>query len=367
MFRWLNSLRRKFLLVIAVCVAPGLAGAWWRSRAIEAALQRDMRESVAMADVAFEADLQEDTEQRRMALRIAASDPRLIQDLESADHRHARELLTTIGRNFIGARVWALDSKGEVVAEGIAAADEADLARDTAIALKDSRDGASFTGLLSMADPKGRAWYTVTAVPVSDERDAHVGAIALAYPLSDLLDDQDKTLVGFWSMTVNGQVVGSSTGHPAPDLQVPHEREVGLVQAHGHDLAAISFHPEMLQRPGVEAVVTATRDFTVRATHSRTTLTRLYLSVALGLVLAVVAAWLATRRTLEALDRLHAGAKSVARGALVEVPEVYSNDETERLIRAFNGMVRGLRERDGAKPPAAPEEPAPPPREAKQS
>lgn len=352
--RLFGTVRRKMLWVVAACVVPSLLAAWFRAEEAYDDLISEVRTRMDLVDEAFAGDLEEDMSGARLALRMAASDPRLMQDLEIDDHADIRRLTAALAAGLGDeASLAVADDEGHLVAvsKGLRpghAIPEATLAhlrsllRDNQVRLVPVPDGAG------SADGKP-VYALAVSEPVRGEA-SQLGSLIMVKPLdSDFLDHAKKQLGSDWALTVNGRVVAKSDGNSAPALSVSQDAVVQLGKANGRLYALNSFRPALLQLPGQEARVTASQDVTDVRNEVRGDLGR-SLGILGGVsLLAIGAALFIARSMVKAIGQIDRAARALKTGHYELAQEVKTGDELEALATAFNQAVLGLRERDQLK------------------
>ena len=196
---------------------------------------------------------------------------------------------------------------------------------------------------LKFADGDGYAFVAGDPVVIDGKQ---VGALVLINPIEEAyLDHLKKKVDADLSLRVNGKRIGSSTGHPSPDLE-SHAVEAVFQEEGGKLYALKTFKPEALQRPGQVVELTASRDATELRQRSRDLLVHSAALLVPVLFVGLAIALFLARRIGDGVRAISGAAAEVKDGKYVMVPEPAQRDELGLLALDFNAMVKGLIERD---------------------
>src|SRR5690606_29364874 len=103
------------------------------------------------------------------------------------------------------------------------------------------------------------AYAFMAGTPVAHE-DKRVGSVAIFSFISDRYLEYQKRNVGAdLALTVNGKLIASTKGHPAPDLRAAAD-EVVFKEDGSRAFAVKTFVPQGLQRQDFAVELTASRD-----------------------------------------------------------------------------------------------------------
>jgi adenylate cyclase len=342
----MKTVRLKLIALVLACVAPAVLGAVLQSNASKQQEIVQVERRVDSANRRFESELEEYQRNSRLALTFADLTPRFQGALAERNVERAQRFVDRLAEVYKYRLITAADAEGGVLARGNAERGRvASLAPDTSPAFAELLADKPVTGLIAVTVDGKPTYALVSAAPVHHEG-AQAGAIALLTPITArYLEYLDTKLNADLAITVNGKLVAATSDHPAPQLRAKSEQAV--VEKAGDKLFAVkTFKPKILQRAGLVAEVTASRDIT-EAHNERRRALMLHLA-ALGGVLLVVLG-LALRfasRVGRSVQGISEAADQVKLGKYVSAPVIHTGDELETLSLHFNDMVRGLEERD---------------------
>ncbi len=175
---------------------------------------------------------------------------------------------------------------------------------------------------------------------------AQVGALALITTVDqayvELLSTQlDAEL----ALSVDGEEVATTEGHPAPGRRT--EQEEVVFEEQGERLLALeTFHPRRLRTHGHDVRLTATRDVTELREMA---LSDLYQQLGILGAAALLVLGFALRYANElarGVEGIARAARALEEGRYERAPAIHTNDELELLSDNYNAMVEGLEERD---------------------
>ncbi|HEY3496198.1 MAG TPA: adenylate/guanylate cyclase domain-containing protein, partial [Polyangiaceae bacterium] len=341
----MRTVRQKLVLLVVLCTAPAIAAAVYRSREAEANLLSQVQRRVERVNTRFAEELEEYQANARVALSLTESSTRFQQSLATRDPQRAMRTVARLADVYKYRVILASDERGVVMASGNAPRGPKSLAADSSPSFAELLAGKPLVGLISVAFEDGPGYALVNADPVRTE-EKQVGAIALLTPITDrYLGYLETKLTADLALRVNGKFVAASPKHPGRDLTATGESVV--LREVGKKLYALkTFRPPGLQRPGITAEITASRDVTELRDTTRSALYRQLGVLALGLVVVLGLALRFASRLGNAVRKISDAADQVKDGKYVTFEPVHTDDEVERLAEHFNSMVQGLKERD---------------------
>jgi adenylate cyclase len=342
----MTTVRVKLIALVLVCVAPAVLGAVLQSNVSRRQELEQVERRVDSANRRFESELDDYQRTSRLALTFADLTPRFQKALAERDAERAQRFVDRLAEVYKYRVIAAADAEGVVLARGNAERGNiASLSADTSPTFAELLADKPVTGLIAIKIDGKPSYALVSAAPVHHEG-PQVGAIALLTPItSRYLEYLEGKLTADLAISVNGKLVATTSGHPAPQLKS--ESAEAVIKEAGESLFAVkTFKPKVLQRAGLVVELTASRDVTEVHNEKRRALI-LHLS-ALGLVLLIVLG-LALRfagRLGRNVQGISDAAELVKTGKYVSAPVIRTGDELESLTLHFNDMVRGLEERD---------------------
>ncbi len=343
----MGTVRNKLLLVVAACVIPAILAAWMRGHESEDELLDAVRSFLDLSDEAFEGELKEDIGASELTLDMVRGDPRLSGDLVNGNTEGARKLIDALGNGAENAAIALADWSGQIVAASGGLADST-VSQASLAQLARAFEGHHVHVFLPF-NFGGQTVYALTlAEPVLDG-ETPVGVLILARPVDATFLNHSRKLGSHWTLSVNEEVVAHSTGHPDPLLLGKGEAQVEMRERNGRLYAMNSFRPAILQRPGQEVVVTASRDVTDLRDEVQRDLWRTFAILGAALLLAVGLAFWIAHRMIGAIHRISRAADGLKSGQYLTADGIRTGDELEQLASAFNQAVAGLRERDQLK------------------
>ena len=341
----MRTVRGKLVLLVILCTAPAVAAAVYRSREAEANLLSQVERRVDRVNTRFSEELEEYQSNARIALSLTESSTRFQQALAERDATRATRTVGRLVEVYKYRVILVADDKGALLASGNAPRGPKSLAADSSSAFAELVAGKPLTGLIDVAFNDGPGYALVNAHPVRDET-KQVGSIALLTPITDrYLGYLETKLNADLALRVNGKFVAASPKHAARDLTSSGDSVV--MREVGDKLYALkTFRPAGLQRPGLAAEITASRDVTELRDTTRGALYRQLGVLGLGLVVVLGLALRFASRLGSAVRKISDAADQVKDGKYVTFEPVHTDDELERLAEHFNSMVQGLKERD---------------------
>jgi adenylate cyclase len=341
----MRTVRQKLVALVLLCAAPAVAGAIYRSREAEADLLRQVERRVDRVNARFAEELEEYQANARVALSLTESSTRFQQALATHDPVRAERTVLRLAEVYKYRVILAADEDGVVLSAGNAPRGPKSLTAEASPSFPELLAGKPLTGLIEVHFSDGLGYALVNARPVLDG-ETQVGAIALLTPITPgYLGYLEPKLNADLALRVNGKFVAASPKHPARDLSERSESAV-LREVAGRLYALKTFRPAGLQRPGLSAELTASRDVTELRDGVRTALYRQLAVLALGLAVVLVLALRFATRLGKNVRSISEAAGQVKQGKYVNVSPIHTDDELERLAENFNQMVQGLKERD---------------------
>ncbi len=344
----MKTVRFKLVALVLGCLTPAVVGAVLSERASEAELLEQAGRRVDGANRRFESELEEYQKNARLALVFAGQSQRLQQAVAEGDRERVSRFVGHLGAVYQHRTIIIADARGATLAGSNVERGPASLGPEASEAFTALLANQEVHGLVPLRLPSGPSYGLIAAAPIEHEG-KQVGAIALITPITPgYLSYLDKKLNADLAILVNGKLIAATADHPAPHIHSS-GADVTLEDEAGKLFAVKTFHPALLQRPGLTAQLTASRDVTeVRDTERKALLAHL---AALGAVLLVVLA-LALRfagRLARSVQSVSHAASEVKAGRYTDAEVIRSGDELEALAVDFNEMVKGLKERDHLK------------------
>jgi adenylate cyclase len=341
----MRTVRQKLVTLVIACTAPAVVAAIYRSREAEAELIRQVERRVERVNARFAEELEEYQANARVALTLTESSTRFQQALATHDPVRAERTVARLAEVYKYRVILAADDEGVVLAAGNAPRGPKSLGADSSPSFAELLAGQPLLGLIAVVFDDGPGYALVNARPVRDET-AQVGAIALLTPITDrYLGHLETKLNADLALRVNGKFVAASPKHPARELTS--KGEGAVLREVGEKLYALkTFRPPGLQRAGIAAEITASRDVTELRDTTRAALYRQLGVLAAALVLVLGLALRFASRLGNTVRKISDAADAVKDGKYVTFEPVHTDDELERLAEHFNQMVQGLKERD---------------------
>jgi len=345
----MKTVRLKLIALVLGSVLPAGVGAVLSERAAETDVLEQAGRRVDSANRRFESTLDEYQKNARLALAFAAQSPWFQKALESGDKEKVSRFVAQLASVYKHRIIIAADSRGAVLASGNADGGPSALDAGVSPSFTELLQGQPLQGLISVQLKDGAAFSLVAATPVLNEAKKQVGALALLSPITTrYLEYLEKNLNADLAISVNGKLVASTSGHTAPGLKA-HGAEARIVEVNGRLFSVKTFRPEDLQRDGIVAELTASRDVTELHEKAQAQLVR-HLAILGTFTLLVLALALRFASRLGLSVRgISEAAGHVKGGNYVTAPVLKTGDELETLTINFNEMVEGLKERDRLK------------------
>ncbi|MGO8993413.1 MAG: adenylate/guanylate cyclase domain-containing protein [Polyangiaceae bacterium] len=340
-----KTVRAKLVALVIACMAPAVVGAVLRAREAETTLLDQATRRVDRVNSTFAAEIQEQEANAKLALTFAHDATKFQQALAAHDSAGAQRLVGMLADVYKYRIVLAADAQGDLVAVGNPKRAPKSLRPDASPPFAELLAGKPLRGMipLKFADGDGYAFVAGDPVVIDGKQ---VGALVLINPIEEAyLDHLKKKVDADLSLRVNGKRIGSSTGHPSPDLE-SHAVEAVFQEEGGKLYALKTFKPEALQRPGQVVELTASRDATELRQRSRDLLVHSAALLVPVLFVGLAIALFLARRIGDGVRAISGAAAEVKDGKYVMVPEPAQRDELGLLALDFNAMVKGLIERD---------------------
>lgn len=345
----MKTVRFKLIALVFGSVLPAVVGAILSERAAEAELLEQASRRVDGANRRFEAALDEYQKNARFALTFASQSPWLQKAIEAGDTEKVGRFVAQLAAVYKYRIIVVADRHGKILASGNAARGPDSLSEQVSSSFAELLSGQALEGLIQLRLETGQTFALVAATPVLNETKDQIGAVALFSPMTDsYLEYLEKSLNADLAISVNGQLIASTSGHTAPELRMI-DAEAHIVEDRGHLYAVKTFRPPDLQREGILAELTASRDVT--ELHQRALvhlLQHLGALAAFTLLVLGFALRFASRLGLS-VRGISLAASQVKAGNYVTAPVLKTGDELETLAGDFNEMVEGLKERDRLK------------------
>jgi adenylate cyclase len=342
----MTTVRGKLIALVLACVAPAVLGAILQSNASKEQELAQVERRVEGANRRFESELEDYQRNSRLALTFADLTPRFQKALAEGDPERAQRFVDRLSEVYKYRVITAANAQGVVLARGNTdRGSVASLGPDTSPSFAELLADKPVSGLIAVKIDGEPTYALVSAAPVHNEG-SQSGALALLTPITPrYLEYLDTKLNADLAISVNGELVAATSDHPAPALRS--QSEQATIQEVGEKLFAVkTFKPKALQRDGLVAEVTASRDVT--EVHEEKQQALLYHLAALAGVLIVVLGFALrfASRLGRSVQAISDAADQVKGGKYVNAPVVKTGDEIETLSLHFNEMVRGLEERD---------------------
>lgn len=347
------SVRLKLFALVVGSFLPAIVGAVISERAVERRLLSEAGDHIEEVGAEFDELTHENQKSVRIALTFATDSSWFTGALAERDIDRTKRFAERLAKAYPYRAVAVADADGVTLASlsplkgGSAVVSEP--GSETAQLLKgDVLFGLSRVATRDTAGEQTLRYALLAGTPVFHE-EKRVGAVVVfSFITEDYLEYLKRNLSADLAVSFNGQLIASTSGHPAPELRAKHEEAV--FQEHDDRLYAVeTFKPEKLQGLNRSVELTASRDVTTLRDAARADL-RVHLQ-ALGiasLVLLGFAFYFASRFSRSLTNIAHA-ARSVKEGHYVDAPLLHTGDELEALTLDFNEMVKGLKERDRLK------------------
>ncbi len=343
------SVRLKLVAIVLGSVLPALVGAVLSEQASERELLQQVERRVDGANRRFEAAIDENQKNSRLALSFAAQSPWFQKALESGDRERVARFVSQLASVYKYRIIIAADHAGRILAAGNAERGPASLDRAASDAFGELLEGKPLEGMIGVQLKDGFAYSLVAATPIFNEEKKQVGAVALLSPMTArYLEYLEKNLNADLALSVNDRLVASTAGHTAPELRSDSETS-HIIEQGKHLYAVKTFHPEDLQREGLHVELTASRDVTELHATAQANLQK-HLLILGGFTLVVLAIALRfAARLAQSVKGIATAAAQVKMGNYATAPLLQTGDELELLTGHFNDMVEGLKERDRLK------------------
>lgn len=352
------SVRLKLFALVVGSFLPAIVGAIISERAVERKLLTEAGDHIKEVGAEFDELTDENQKSVRIALTFATDSSWFTGALAERDIDRTKRFAERLAKAYPYRAVAVADADGATLASlaplkgGSAVVSEP--GSETAQLLKSELlKGDVLFGLARVATrdnvgERATRYALLAGTPVFHE-DKRVGSVVVcSFITEDYLEYLKRNLSADLAVSFNGQLIASTSGHPAPELRAKYEEAV--FQERDDRLYAVeTFKPEKLQGLNRSVELTASRDVTTLRDAARADL-RVHLQ-ALGiasLVLLGFAFYFASRFSRSLTNIAHA-ARSVKEGHYVDAPLLHTGDELEALTLDFNEMVKGLKERDRLK------------------
>lgn len=339
------SVRTKLIGLVLGSFVPAVVGAVVTERASERELLDEAGSHIKSVGRHFDDMLEEYERHALLAVAFATHDASFDQAVAEGDVGGVEAFVEQIAGAYPHHEIIATDAEGNAIAIGNEVYGVPTLSPESSPAFAALLGGERVSGLFDLRAGDTVRYALVDAVPVMFDG-AQVGVLGLITCVDEayveLLSEQlDAELV----LSVDGDVVATTEGHPAPELRTSRE-EVSFEEQGDRLLALETFHPRKLQAHGHEVRLTATRDVTELRAMARADLYQQLGILGVAALLALGFALRYASRLASGLEGIAHAARALKDGRYERAPEVNTHDEVELLVDNYNEMVVGLEERD---------------------
>ncbi len=344
----MRSVRKKFLVVIALCLLPMAVATRIFYYASAREMRRDAEARMKNAGNAFSVELRDDLATLEVAARLIATDPDLRRELSTNDGPLLYEHIDDFSGVYPGILVYLTDANGTIRASSRERHPHGSLISmpEVRAALR----GRRFEGVtrLDVADPAsaaGESSYSYVLVRPVSEGSRIIGVLLATFPLDRAyLDNTEKKEGLSLALRIGDELVAYDEDHPAPRMVLPPGHVVVQRLAGGRVVALSSFTPAGLGATPAQISVLAAEDVTELFHDAERFL--LYRLLVLGLIaIAAVGAGLAIANPMvRAIRRIASVLPGIAARRYERVDGIRTGDELQALAETYNAMIAQLRE-----------------------
>ncbi len=344
-----RSVKLKLTALVLGSMVPGFVAAIVSGLDSRERLLSQVGEVVDDAHDSFDRILDDTLKGRQAPLVMAGENAYLARVLARGDQAAVQRYLAPLKKAYRRRVVLLSNAKGEILAAGNAPEGPVSLTPKGSPAFSDLLAGKPLEGLVPIVTQAGSGYALVSAMPILDEGNVQVGALAIFSPITDsYISYLGRRVNADLALSVNAEHVAAAKDHAAPNLRSEGD-DVTFVERAGRLWAVKTFRPVAFQRPGLVAELTAAHDVTELRDRSRTAMYR-QLGLLGGLTIVVLGLALAFAvRIARGVKGISDAAGRVKQGDYVTAPVLATGDELESLAVHFNEMVQGLKERDRLK------------------
>lgn len=347
------SVRTKLFALVLGAFLPAVIGAVFSQQATERKLLEESAARIDDAGRQFDESIDDYQSNARIALTFASENNWFARALAARDPERTGRFVDRLSKAY---RYRAVTAAGP---DGVAVAARKPLKGGPVVEPEPGSDTAKLLqgdlifGLVPVTTKgeKGEqtnAYAFMAGTPVAHE-DKRVGSVAIFSFISDRYLEYQKRNVGAdLALTVNGKLIASTKGHPAPDLRAAAD-EVVFKEDGSRAFAVKTFVPQGLQRQDFAVELTASRDVSEIQAAARRGLYRQLGMLGLATLVLLGLALRFANRFAGSISGIAQAARSIKGGEYVSAPVVHTKDELETLAVDFNEMVEGLKERDRLK------------------
>ena len=344
MFR-LRTVRAKLLSLVALSIVVTMAVLPLLSWLLHKQLLEEVDDSVQNASEAYQAELDDDILDMRLAATLLSSDSDVHRAIEADDAKTLQDMTETYAKIYPDIDVVFIRKDGSRLARVGCDPDGPNLS-DRGVVKKALEEGKSFEGLSARGCNKVPLPTYMIAMPANQKGVVIVG---MDFSQSSLESTGKKLNLDLALVDPKGNLVNKTKNFPPGGEKVAANDPL-LVEVGQRTYIMQPFYPKELKhdKDGQFALVAA-----LDVTAVRTTI-RQNLMMAMGFVVfaAIVAVAVGLRLASVmsgAMRRINAALKKLEQEEYVKVQGVETGDELEDLASGFNHMVEGLQERDKLK------------------
>lgn len=347
------SVRTKLFALTLGSFLPAVIGAVVSERALEQELLTEAGDRIQEVGTKFDETMDEYQKNSRIALTFATDSTWFTGAVAARDKERVTRFVERLSGVYKYRAIVAADASGVPIASSKPAKGGASVSPTAGSETAQLLSGNLPFSLAEVTalDGSGQSrnvYALISGTPIEHEK-KRVGSVALfSFVNARYVEYLKRNLEADLALTVNGKLIASTEGHPAPNLRGA-PGSVVFKESEKQLFAVKTFKPEGLQRPGFSVELTASRDVTALRTKARTDLLHhLELLGLATLILLGLALRFATRFG-NSISGIAEAARTVKGGTYVSAPVIHTGDELETLTHDFNDMVKGLQERDRLK------------------
>jgi adenylate cyclase len=342
MFR-LRTVRAKLLALVGLSIVVTMATLPLLSWLLHKQLLQEVDDSVENAEQAYQAELDDDITDLRLASMLLSNDSEVHRAIEADDVKSLQEMTDSFAKLYPDIDIIFLRRDGTVLARFGCDADGPPLA-DRGI-VKKALAGEEASGLSARGCDREPLPTYFLARPANQKGVVIVG---MDFSEASLTSTGKKLNLELALLDPDGKMVNKTKGFP-PGTETITASDPKVVDVGDKAFVMKPFFPKELQNDKKKFSLVAALDVTqVRAVIRQNLLLAMGAVVFAAIVAVAVGVRLASIMS-GALKRINSALKKLEQQEYVKVHGVDTGDELEDLASGFNTMVEGLQERDKLK------------------
>ncbi len=342
MFR-LRTVRAKLLSLVGLSIVVTMATLPLLSWLLHKQLLEEVDDSVENAEQAYQAELDDDIVDLRLAATLLAGDTDVHRAIREGDAKTLRGMTDTFAKLYPDIDIAFLDKEGKLLA-GVGCDDDGPPLADRDL-VKRVLAGKEEGGLSARGCSKQPIPTYLIAMPAAQDG---VVVVGLDFSEGSLTSTGKKLNLELALVDPAGAVVNKTKGFPPGGEKVAPNDPL-LMDFGKRTFVLQPFFPKELQNDKKKFTLVAALDVTQVQTVIRQNLLLAMAVVVFAAMVAVGVGFRLASIMSTALKRINSALKKLEQQEYVKVQGVNTGDELEDLASGFNTMVEGLQERDKLK------------------